>query len=160
MKRAVVLLSAALVVVSSSGGWIQSAGAQVTAGDASAEIRALETAQSAAIMRRDAAALDKLMSDDHTFITPRGFLVTKAQMLKALADGGFRYEYREISELQIRVWGEAAVVTGRSRYTGQNQGKDYSDAYRYTRMYVRQKGHWLSVAWQVTREDESRRPGD
>jgi len=156
MKRCDVLLSAALLMVSSAGYWIADVGAQSAAGDAAAQILSLETEHNAAIAHGDVSALETMTSDDYTFITPRGFLVTKAQVLRALANGEFKYEYRQIYDVKIRVYGDAAVVTGRSLYTGQNQGKEQGGAFRYTRVYVRQNGRWLAVAWQATREDELR----
>jgi ketosteroid isomerase-like protein len=147
----------ALLVVLCAGPWIQRVAAQSGASDAQAEIRALEIAHNAAIVRGDVSVVAILTSDDFTFITPRGLLVTKAEMLKGLANGAFRYEYREIYDLKIRTYGDAAVVTGRSVHTGQQNGRDSSDAYRFTRVYTREKGRWLAVAWQTTREDELRK---
>jgi len=153
MKRDAVVMSTNLVALLSIGVWAQSASAQSPAGDPVAEIRALEAANNEAIFHGDVAALDKMLSADCTFITPRGFLVTKAQMLQALARGAFGNEYREVYDLNVRVYGAAAVVTGRTRLTRQEGGKDYSDAFRFTRVYVRQQGSWRAVAWQTTRED-------
>jgi len=154
MKRSGVLVSAILVGVSSVAGWIQNVGVQSATTDTSeAEIRALELQHNAAIAHADVATLDKMSSDDYSFITPRGFLVTKAQLLKAIGSGEFAYEYRQVYDLRVRVYGAAAVVTGRTLYTGQRQGKEYNGAFRYTRVYVRQSGRWLAVAWQATREE-------
>jgi ketosteroid isomerase-like protein len=118
------------------------------------EIRALELAHNEAIAHGDVAALERTLSDDFTFITQRGFLVTKPQVLRGLANGAFRYEYRQISDLKIRIYGEVAVVTGLSLFSGQQDGREYSDANRFTHVYARQRGHWLAVAWQVTSADE------
>ena len=126
--------------------------ANATVSGAAEEIRTLELAANAAIARGDVAVVDRMTRGDFTFITTRGLIVTKAGMLKGLAEGAFKYEYRQIYDLSIRVYGDAAVVTGRSLHTGQEDGKDASDAYRYTRVYVRESGHWLAVVWQATRE--------
>lgn len=157
MKRSTVLMPIALLVVLCAGPWIQRVAAQSGASDAQAEIRALEIAHNAAIVRGDVSVVARMTGDDFTFITPRGLLVTKAEMLKGLANGAFRYEYREIYDLKIRTYGDAAVVTGRSVHTGQQNGRDSSDAYRFTRVYTRETGRWLAVAWQTTREDELRK---
>lgn len=157
MRRDMVHLTSALLAVVSAALLAQRAEAQPPAQHAIEEIRALEAAHNEAIVHGDVAALERLTSDDHTFITQRGFLVTKAQMLKGLANGAFKYEYRQIYDLKIRVYGDAAVVTGRSVQSGQEHGQDFSDAYRYTRVYVRRQGRWLSVAWHVSR-DEAYRP--
>ena len=152
MKRGTVLLATALIGLSVGPGSpdIHAQGAP----GATAEIRALELTHNEALVHGDAAALAQITADDFTFITPRGFLIDKAQMLKGVSDGAFRYEYRQIYDLNIRVFGDAAVVTGRSVHSGQQDGRELSDAYRFTRVYVHQQGRWVSVAWQTTREDD------
>ena len=114
------------------------------------EIRALEAARNEAIVHGDAAALESMTSDDYTFVTLRGELRTKAEIVKGFSTGAFKYESREISGLKVRVYGNAAVVTGRSSQKGTEDGKDYSGAYRFTRVYVKQDGRWLTVALQAT----------
>ena len=114
------------------------------------EIRALEHARNEAIVHGDAATLESMTSDDYTFVTLRGELRTKAEIVKGFSTGAFKYESREISGLKVRVYGNAAVVTGRSSQKGTEDGKDYSGAYRFTRVYVKQDGRWLTVALQAT----------
>ena len=53
------------------------------------EIRALETARNEAIVHGDAAALERMTSDDYTFITLRGELRTKAEIVKGFSTGAF-----------------------------------------------------------------------
>jgi ketosteroid isomerase-like protein len=146
LLRYLLFAAATLVAVASKS-------AQGPATDAAAEIRALELAQNSAIAHGDAVAMGRMTSEDFTFITPRGFLLSRAEMLQGVSDGEFRYEYRQIADLSIRIYGEAAVVTGRSVHTIQQAGRESTDAYRYSRTYVRQHGAWLAVVWQQTRED-------
>ena len=72
------------------------------------------------------------------------------EILNGFASGSFHYVSREISDLRVRVYGETAVVTGRSVQKGMENGKDYSGDYWFTRVYVKQKGRWLTVALQTT----------
>ena len=48
------------------------------------------------------------------------------------------------------IYGNTAVVTGRARQKGIENSKDYSGENRFTRVYVKQNDHWISVALQVT----------
>jgi len=114
------------------------------------EIKALEEERNRAILRGDAAALERMTADDYTFITLRGELRTKSEIVKGFQSGSFKYESREISDLRIRVYGDTAVVTGRSTQKGMENGKNYSGDYRFTRVYVKQNGEWLTVALQAT----------
>src|SRR6266699_6734963 len=113
------------------------------------EILNLEEARNQAVIHGDVTALDRMTSDDYTFITLRGELRTKSDILKGFASGSFKYESRQISGLNVRVYGDTAVVTGRSVQKGAENGKDYSGAYWFTRVYVKQQGRWTTVALQT-----------
>lgn len=123
------------------------------AADTATEIRALEVAHNQALANHDVATLEKMLSEDFTFVTPRGDLRSKQDVLKAVATGNIGNEYLETSDLKIRVYADTAVVTGRALQTAQRAGKDFTDSYRFTRVYVRRGGQWLAVALQMTRLD-------
>jgi uncharacterized protein (TIGR02246 family) len=110
------------------------------------EIRTLEDERNRAILKGDAAALERMTADDYTFITLRGELRTKSEIVKGFQSGSFKYDSRTISDLNIRVYGDTAIVTGRSTQKGSENGKDYSGDYRFTRLYVKEKGRWITVA--------------
>ena len=114
------------------------------------EIKALEEERNRAILKGDAAALDRMTADDYTFITLRGEVRTKSEIVKGFQSRSFKYDSRTISDLKIRVYGDTAIVTGRSTQKGSENGKDYSGDYRFTRVYVKQQGRWVTVALQTT----------
>jgi ketosteroid isomerase-like protein len=114
------------------------------------QIEQLEEARNQAILKGDAAAIERMTADDYTFITLKGELRTKAEIVKGFASGAFKYQSRTISDLKIRVYGDTAVVTGRSVQKGIENGKDYSGDYWFTRVYVKQNGAWMTVALQTT----------
>lgn len=74
------------------------------------EIESLEEERNRAILSGDAAALDRMTADDYTFIPLRGELRTKAEIVKGFQSGSFKYESRTISDLNFRVYEDAAVV--------------------------------------------------
>jgi len=114
------------------------------------EIKKIEQERNEALLKHDTATLDRMTSDDYTFINQRGELRTKAQILSGFKSGSFNYDAREISDLEVRVYGDAAVVTGHALQKGIENTKDYSGENRFTRVYVKQNSHWLSVALQAT----------
>jgi ketosteroid isomerase-like protein len=120
-------------------------------GDSSGdEIKQLEQERNQALLRGDAAALARMTSDDYTFINQRGELRTKAEIVSGFKSGTYKYEARQISDLKVRVYGNTAIVTGRATQKGVENIKDYSGENRFTRVYVKQEGCWVSVALQVT----------
>jgi len=124
--------------------------ASTTQGSTEDEIKNLEEVRNQAVLHGDVPALDRMTSDDYTFITLKGEMRTKADILKGFASGSFHYESRQISDLKVRLYENTAIVTGRSVQKGMENGKDYSGDYRFTRVYVKQEGRWLTVALQTT----------
>lgn len=129
---------------------LQAAVASTTRASAENEIKRLEELRNQAVLHGDVAALDRMTSDDYTFITLKGEMRTKSDILNGFKSGSFHYESRQISDLNVRIYGNTAVVTGRSVQKGMENGKDYSGDYRFTRVYVKQKDRWLTVALQTT----------
>ena len=148
MKLLTTSASAILIFVTSA--CAQKAPARSSDAKAKDEILQLERERNQAILHGDAAALERMTADDYTFITLRGELRTKAEIVQGFKSGSFHYDSREISELNVRVYGSTAVVTGRSNQKGQENGKDYSGDYRFTRVYSKQGGRWQTVALQTT----------
>jgi ketosteroid isomerase-like protein len=142
-----------LLVVAVVLSWFLAAQAQ-KANDSSLsteeQIKSIEEERNRAILSGDAVTLDRMTAEDYTFITLRGELRTKAEIVKGFQSGAFKYESRTISELKVRVFGDTAIVTGRATQKGEENGKDYSGDYRFTRVYVRHNGHWVTEALQTT----------
>jgi ketosteroid isomerase-like protein len=114
------------------------------------KIKSLEDERNQAILHGDFATLDRMTSEDYTFVTLRGELRTKEDILKGFKTGSFKYDSREVSDMNVRVYGDTAIVTGRAIQKGMENGKDYSGDYRFTRVYIKQHGRWVTVALQVT----------
>jgi len=96
-----VLMLMAVLAVLSAGLWAQSVGPKSVSSDRTDEIRALENAFDAAIVRRDVSALDKMTSDDFTLISLNGDLHAKAEVLKYFAIHASESEYRKNGQFEI-----------------------------------------------------------
>lgn len=91
-----------------------------------------------------------MTSADYTYIDQWGVMHSKAEVLAGFKSGGNKFESRELSELSVRVHGNAAVVTGRYALKGMENGKANNSEGRFTRVYVKEKGNWISIANQGT----------
>jgi hypothetical protein len=60
------------------------------------QIEQLEEARNQAILKGDAATIEKITSDDYTFITLKAELRTKAEIVKGFASGSFKFQSRTI----------------------------------------------------------------
>jgi hypothetical protein len=110
------------------------------------ELRRLDKELSVATWAGDAIWFEENLSDDYVLITPAGTVRTKRDVVSELATPGMKMNPFEAIEVQIRVYGDSAVVNGRmlQRYTlGRVR---YANDLRYTDVYVKKKGRWLLVS--------------
>ena len=114
------------------------------------EIKKLEQQRNEAILKGDTATLDKLTSDDYTNTTAQGKIEKKSDIMDGFKSGKIKFDSRELSDLDVRVYGNTAVVTGQVAQKSTNNGADTSGQNRFTRVYVKQNGRWVSVANQAT----------
>jgi uncharacterized protein (TIGR02246 family) len=135
------------------------AGAQKTDA-AEQEIRTLEAKLNDAIVRADLAFFDRVFAEDFTHTNHTGAFRTKAQWMANHKPGAKSpYDSFDTEDLAVRVYGDTAVVTGRSVPKGRDAtGQAITGKFRFTRVWVRRDGRWQAVAFQGTRIDPSRVP--
>jgi ketosteroid isomerase-like protein len=110
------------------------------------QIQALERQWRAAMLTNDAAAMDKLLSDDYLGITPSGELLTKAQQLERMRTRDLTITTLNVSDVKIKLIGSIAIVNSLAQVDGMSEGKALTGSFRYTRVYQRLP----SGAWNVT----------
>ena len=79
------------------------------------ESEALNTAQkwALALGKADIAGLDELLHDDYMHIHATSMIESKAKFINALKEGARKYAPFTIEDSKVRVFGNAAVVTGK-----------------------------------------------
>jgi ketosteroid isomerase-like protein len=97
----------------------------------------------AAELHGDTAFLEHALANDFIGIGPRGFMLTKDQWLARHESGALRYESFKWDDTQMRVYGDAAVVTGRQTVKGKYEDHDLQDQFRTTLVFVKQQGRCL-----------------
>ncbi len=110
------------------------------------ELRALELQWNDALVKSDVAFLDRVLADDYMFTNPDGRVLTKAELLAETKSGEDVYASAVTHDMKVRVYGDAAVVTGHSAYKEAVKGKDISGEYRWTDTWARVGGRWQCVA--------------
>jgi ketosteroid isomerase-like protein len=146
MNRRIVVLAIAVLVVTFCG----AAAAQ----NAAEEIKKLETDRAAAVVKGDTAFLEKQTADDYTLINANGQMSTKAQMIDGFKSGKSKLTMDELSDMKVHMYGDTAVITGKSNVKGTLGGKDVTGPVMFTRVWVKKDGRWQSVALQQTKASE------
>jgi ketosteroid isomerase-like protein len=114
------------------------------------ELEKLETIWNEAHVRGDADALEALWADDMEVAVPRMPVLTKADALRFARSGRMKFLRYRTSDIRVRVYGNAAVVTGRLQRTRSVQGQETSDDWRFTKVYVRYAALWRVVAFHAS----------
>jgi hypothetical protein len=114
------------------------------------ELAHLEAAWNEAYLRGDADAVERLCADDLIVTMSDMPVLTKADSLRILRSGRVKFKRYATSDVDIRVYDNAAVITGRLERTREAQGHEADDAWRFTKVYIRRSGKWQVVAWHAS----------
>jgi ketosteroid isomerase-like protein len=118
------------------------------------EIKNLEKERAAAVVKADTDTLEKFTADDYILINFNGQMMDKQQTMEAIKTGQIKIASNELSDLKVRVYGNAAIVTGNSTVKGTVSGTEVNGPVMFTRVYVKKNGHWQAVAFQQTRVNQ------
>ncbi len=118
------------------------------------EFQELEREWNDAHLRGDTDRLDKLWADELVVTVPEMPVMDKARSLQIWRSGHMKFQRYETSEITSRVFGDAAVVTGRVIRARSMQGKDLQESWRFTKVYIRQDGTWRVVAWHASQAEK------
>lgn len=101
-------------------------------------------------LKRDSSFPRQIEADDFTVVWPDGQIINKQDDLKSYeADGAVFGEFK-ITDLDVRFYGETAIVVGQGSIKGHTPTKDLGGRYVWTDTFVKQNGAWKAVASQVT----------
>jgi ketosteroid isomerase-like protein len=144
-------LSAALIVAFAVLACGQEKSQSKTSKEA-AQVIATDREWADAIARGDVAKLDQIFSDDLFVTTTGGITRGKAGELDDVRPSqDIKTYFFNTDEIRVRVYKDAAVLTGRARWRINYKGRDIDNERRYTSVYAKEKGRWRMVALQLTR---------
>jgi len=115
------------------------------------ELIRLENEWVDAWVKSDVAFFDQVMADDSTFTSPWSGVVSKADYLALIKSGDRVFASWVLADMKVRVYGEAAVVTGRNAIKETYKGKDVSSQNRWTHTWVKLAGRWQCIAAHSSR---------
>ena len=145
---------AMLVLLTSSTGVLASPGNSRV----QEEIVRQEREWSAAFLRHDVAALDRIIADDFVGTDGRGVTSTKAdeiQEARAVAPDApappFVILNEVFSDMTVRLYGEVAVLTSRNDESVRTGDREMVLVYRRTTVWVKRRGRWQCVSFHASR---------
>ena len=114
------------------------------------ELYRLEAVWNDAHVKGDADTLDQLWANDLVVTVAAMPVMNKADSLAMVRSNRMPFIKYETSELNVRRFGNSAVVTGRLLRERSMNGKALIDNWRFTKTYVMVEGRWRVVAWHAS----------
>jgi Domain of unknown function (DUF4440) len=114
------------------------------------ELMHLEDVWNQAHLSGDAEALGHLWADDLEIAVPHMAVMTRIEALSFARSGRMKFLRYETSDQHIRVYGDAAVVTGHLLRTRILNGNKVSDDWHFTKVYIRLAHEWRVVSFQAS----------
>jgi hypothetical protein len=118
--------------------------------DIRSEVIRAEKAWLQAHLEMDLIQLEALMHPEYTRIQSDGAVWDKTQTLASYQGGKRHWSEASIDQLDVRIYGRTAVVTGRWQAKGVNTRVSFDYAARYTSVWVLEGGRWQMVSDQST----------
>ena len=109
-------------------------------------IRRLDHERIQAQIGADAVALNRIYADYFIGIGPSGTVRTKPQVIADFTSGELKFQSITTDDVQLRVYGNTVVETGRSTMIGQDKGKAVPRDNRFTRVWIKKGARWRLVA--------------
>src|ERR1700739_728734 len=91
--------------------------------EADQEVLKINAGCNAAELRGDVAAMDSCETDDFTHTHANGMVEHKAEYLKGVGGGSPKFLTLDQTELQVRSYGESAIVEGHIHLRADNSGR-------------------------------------
>jgi hypothetical protein len=99
---------------------------------------------------RNTDFLQEVFADELVYGTTRGDVLNKAQLLARTKSPDHSYEDLHSDDVQVRIYGNVAIMTDRTTARGINEGHPFGGVFRFVRIFVKKHGKWQVVLEQGT----------
>jgi ketosteroid isomerase-like protein len=106
------------------------------------EIRRLADAWIDAELHGDVAFLEKTLADTFIGIGPLGFMLSKQEWLARHQSGDLKYDALQLDEIEVRVYNNTAILTGRQVQGTAYRGNSIKAQLRTTLVFIQEQGQW------------------
>jgi ketosteroid isomerase-like protein len=115
------------------------------------EIRRVEAALCQAFEKGDAETLRKDLDPSFTLTGSTGAVTDYEQNVAEVAQRDPAYEIFRNHDQKVRLYGNAAIVTGITSIKGQSGGKAFDGDFQFTDTWIYVGGHWKLAASHASR---------
>ena len=113
-------------------------------------LRLIEREWEDANKSKDKAWFERAFADEYTSINSRGKMVNKTEDIADALSNTDTITSDELSNMKVRVSGDAATVIGRLHLVGKDKTGNFDRNYMFTDTFIRRDGRWQVVSTQAT----------
>lgn len=106
-----------------------------------------EQALAKAHLKMDIDSIDALLHKDYTIVQPGGKIETKQDVLDSYKSGLRHWDNAELDELDVKIYGNMAKVTGLWKATGTNNGKTFDYQARFISIWIKEDDSWQNISY-------------
>lgn len=128
----------------------QMAAAQGTDEAEQQEILQLQDEWNQALVRKDVRFIRQLYDDNLAYTSTQGVMLTKPQLIELYESGVLTFYRMSHEDLKVKIFGNTAVLTGRSTSKMEYKGRVSYGPRRFTNVFVKKGGQWRLVAHHVS----------
>lgn len=117
-------------------------------------LKQIERDWTAAQKTADTDKIGQLIADDWSALGPDGKKIGKKEYLANFKSGDNKYESVDVSDMDVLVSGNTAIVQGGDTEKSSFKGKDTSGKYVWMDVFQKKDGKWQAVRSEVTKVQE------
>ena len=106
----------------------------------------IERSAADAFTKHNVVFLTAAYADNAQLTSATGTVITKQQLIQSVE----RMTSCALSEMQVRIEGNVAIVTGLATISGKDDNGNYLNKNRFTDVLLKTKGQWQIIASQAT----------
>ena len=144
MKHMIPVLLLAMAVGALAG--TQKNRAEQGSGAASQELIEVENKWVKALVKSDTETLSSIFIDTYVDTDEHSHRSNKDGVLSFLKSGDLKLDSIKLSDMQVHLYGDAAVVTGTATQSGSFVGGPVAARIIFTDTFIKQSGKWRAVA--------------
>lgn len=114
------------------------------------ELYRLEAVWNVAHVKGDADTLDGLWANDLSVTIAAMPAMKKADALAMVRSNTMPFTRYDTSELNVKPFTDSALVTGRLHRERTMNGRNVTDEWRFTKVYVMSQGQWRVIHWHAS----------
>jgi ketosteroid isomerase-like protein len=121
-----------------------------TTGAAVQEVRMAKEEYDEAQLKNDSEWFERMFAEDYLAVLTDGSLLTKARAVQELRSREITWDSVKAVDVNVRVYDDTAVVTGRFVGAGKYKGEAMKENQRFTSVWIKRQGRWQAIAEHFT----------